>query len=73
MVRPFLFVAVDDSATAEVIRAHLNAYFVSWQDTDVVHAHFTGNSGNDFVPVLKPDAEHRVAECFDDNAVLLDE
>ena len=67
-----ILVTVDDTAPAEVIRTHLHTHLVSREDTDVVHAHLAGNGRENLVPVLKPDTKHRVRQCLNDNAVLLD-
>ena len=67
-----LLVAVDDTAPAEVIRTHLHTHLIARENADIVHTHLTGNGRENLVPVLKPDTEHRVRQCLDNNAVLLD-
>ena len=38
---PFLFVAINDATTSQVISAQLNNYAVLWEDANVVLAHFS--------------------------------
>jgi hypothetical protein len=48
----FLLIPVYDPATAQIIRAHFNAYFISRQNTDIVHTHFTRNCRQDLMAIL---------------------
>ena len=62
---------VSDAAFREVIGGHFDLYLVAGQDFDVVHAHLAGDMGDDLVSVFQFDAEHGVAEGFDDGSVKL--
>ena len=39
-------------------------HLVSGQDADVVHAHLSGDMGEDFVSIFELDAKHRVGQWF---------
>ena len=67
-----LLVAECDTALGEVIGRHLHSDTVTGKNLDIVHAHLAGDVGSDFMSVFKFHTEHRVAEGFDDNAVLFD-
>ena len=59
-------VAVGDPTALEVIRRQLNLDAVTWKDTDVVHAHLSGDVSENFVAVLEFYPEHCIRERFDD-------
>ena len=61
--------AVSDAAFREVIGRHFYLHLVSGEDFDVVHAHLAGDMGDDLVSVFQFDAEHGVAEGFDNGSV----
>ena len=67
-----LLVAEGYSALREVVGRHFDSHLVAGQNFYVVHTHFAGDVGCEFVAVFKFDAKHRVAECFDDYSVLFD-
>ncbi len=46
-----LFVAVDDAATSQGVRAQFYDHAVLWEDTDVVLAHLSRDVRKDFVTV----------------------
>ena len=64
-----LLVTVSDAAFREVIGGHFNLHLVAGENLDVMHAHFPGDMGDNLVSVLQFDAEHGVAERFDNGAV----
>ena len=53
-------VAENDAALGEVVRTHLYLYLVAGEDTDVVHAHLTGDVGDDGYAVFEFYTEHCV-------------
>lgn len=57
-----------DSALCQIIYRNLDRDLIAREDTDIIHAHFTGNvSGND-VTVCQFDTEYRVRQYFNDHA-----
>src|SRR6266513_2544240 len=55
-------VAVDDPASREVVRRELDSDAIAWRDADEVAAHAAGGVGDQLVPALHLDLEHRVRE-----------
>src|SRR5262245_56387937 len=53
---------IDDTAFGEVVRTHLDQHLVAGQHADAVLAHAAGRVGDDFMAVLKLDAEVGVGE-----------
>ena len=62
---------VSDAAFGEVVGRHLDLHLVAGEDFDVVHAHLATDVCGDLVPVFELNAEHGVAEGFDDGSVKL--
>src|SRR4029450_9262798 len=58
------FVAIGDATPAEVVGRELDLHTITREDADVMHAHLAGDVGQDLVPVLQFDTEHRVGEGF---------
>ncbi len=54
-----LLVAVNDTASVEVVWAHFNLHSVLWEDSNVVLTHLTRDSG-----------EHHVSIYLDDTFLL---
>jgi hypothetical protein len=52
VVSVFLFVSETDSSFGQVVRGHFHLHFVTGENLDVVHTHFTGDVGNDLMPIL---------------------
>ena len=67
-----LLEAVRDASAIQVIDRQLNRDLVTRQDLDVMHTHLAGNMGQDLVPVLKLDLEHRVGQRLEDGTFKLD-
>ena len=67
-----LLVAVDDASTREVVGRKLHDNAVLGKDTNVVLAHLSADVGENLVPVLQLDAEHRIGQRFDYPALDLD-
>ena len=60
---------VRNATFREVIGGHFDLHFVTGQDLDVVHTHFAGDMSDNLVSVFQFDAEHGVAEGFDNGSV----
>ena len=60
-----LLVSVGDATTGQVVRSEFDLHLVAREDTDVVHAHLSGNVGQDLVSVLEFDSEYRVGQWLD--------
>src|SRR5579871_1611994 len=72
----WLLVAVGDATAREVVRCQLHLDLVAGSDADVVHAHLSGDVGEDLVPVLQLAPKHGVRQrfydrAFDQNRVVL--
>ena len=65
-LRLFFFTAVYDAAAGQIVRGQLDAHFVSRQNPDVVHPHFSRDMGQDDVAALDLNAEHCVRKRFQD-------
>src|SRR5215471_6865707 len=51
-------VAIDNAASAEVVRCQLHLNPIPWQDADVVHSHFPRDVCQHLVTVFQLDSEH---------------
>ena len=63
-----LLVPVRDATPSEVVGGEFHLHLVAGKDADVVHAHLSGDVGQDFVPVVERDLEHCVRKRFEDLA-----
>src|ERR1035437_8614788 len=64
-----LAIAVDDASPREVVRRQLDADAVAGRDADEVAPHATRCVGDELVPVLELDLEHRVRQSLGDDGV----
>jgi len=69
----WLLVAVSDSAPAQIVWRHFYRHTVTRQDSDVVHAHFSGNGCGYDVPVLKLYLKNGVRQRFQHFSVLFNQ
>jgi hypothetical protein len=69
---PPLLVAVGDPTSFEVVRGQFYLYAVARKDPDVVHTHFSRDVGQNFVAVLKFDAEHCIGKGLDNGPLQYD-
>ena len=63
-----LLQSVGDASAGEVVGRELDPDAVTWQDPDEVHPQLAADVGEDVMPVLELDPEHRVREGLDDRA-----
>jgi hypothetical protein len=63
-----LLVSIGDPTSGEVVRGEFNLYLVARKDADVVHAHLSGNMGQNLVAVFELDPKHGVWEGLGDRA-----
>ncbi len=57
-----LLIAVSDSSALQVVGGQLNLDTIAGQNTDVMHAHFSGDMGQHLVAVFELDAEHCIGQ-----------
>ena len=67
-----LLVAVDDTSAFQVVRGQFHDDAVLGEDADVVLAHLATDVGENLMPVVKLDTEHRVLQGLDDATLDLD-
>ena len=63
-----LLVSIRDATAGEVVWGELNLHLVAWEDSDVVHPHFSRDVRQHLVAVLQLYPEHCVGERFEDRA-----
>ena len=63
-----LLVPVRDATSGEVVGGEFHLHLVAGENADVVHAHLSGDVGQDFVPVVERDLEHGDRKRFEDLA-----
>ena len=63
-----LLVAISDPTTSEVVRRQLNLDAITGQNSDVMHPHFPGDMGQNFVAIFEFDAEHGVRQRLGDRS-----
>ena len=68
-----LFISEIDPAACQVVRRQFHPHFVTRQNPDVVHAHFSGDRSQDLMPIFQPDAKHGIGEGLQNDAILLDQ
>ena len=61
-----------DPALGQVIRRHLNGYFVTGQDLNEIHSELAGNMCQNVVSVANVNFEHRIRQCIGYDALNLD-
>jgi hypothetical protein len=64
-----LFIPEGDPGLCQIVWTHFQLHFITWQNFDVVHPHFTGNMCCHNVSVFKFNPEHGVAQCFNNGSV----
>ena len=72
MSRVSLLASPGDPTLSQIIRRHLNGYFVTGQDLDEVHAELAGNVYQNGVSVANVDFEHSIRQCIGYDALNLD-
>ena len=70
--RSFLLTSPGDPTTGQIVRRHLNGYFVSGQDADEVHAQLAGDVSQDDVAVSDVHMERGIGQGLGHNAFQLD-
>ena len=66
-------VAVDDTASGEVVGAQLDDNSILGQDADVVLTHLSRNVAENHVAILELHTEHRVRQGLNDRAFHLND
>ena len=67
------FVPQNDSTSGQIIGAHFYRYFIAWQNADIVHPHFSGNSTNDLMTIFQSYPEHCVGQSLNNNSFLFNQ
>ena len=68
-----LFVAVDDSAAAQVVRGQLYDYAILRENSNVMLTHLSRDVSEHYVPVCQLNTKHRVGQGFNNLALDLDD
>ena len=61
-----------DPTLSQIVRRHLNGYFVTGQDLDEIHTKLAGNVCQNGVSVANVDFEHCIRQCIGNDALNLD-
>ena len=67
-----LLASPGDPTLSQIVRRHLNGYFVTGQDLDEVHAELAGNVCQNGVSVANVDFEHSIRQCIGYDALNFD-
>lgn len=67
-----LFRSENDPGSAQIVRCQLNCHLVAGKNTDVVHAHLSGDMAQDHMPIIKFDLEGGIGEVFENLTLHLD-
>jgi hypothetical protein len=68
-----LLVSEIDPTPCQIVWRKFYTNFVARQNADVMHPHFSGDRGQNFVTVFKLYPEHSIRQCFQNNTILLDQ
>lgn len=68
-----LLIAIDNTASGEIVWAQLNNHAIFRKNTDVVLSHLARDVGKNFVSVGQLNAKHRVGKSFDHCALDFDD
>jgi hypothetical protein len=68
-----LFIPENDPSPAQIVRTHFHSHFVAWQNTDIVHSHFSGDGGQYLMSIFQLHPEHSIAQGFQNYAILFDQ
>ena len=69
---PDLLTSPGDPTLSQIIRRHLNGYFVTRQDPDEIHTELAGNVRQNGVSVANVDFEHSIRQCIGYDALNFD-
>ena len=72
MSRVSLLASPGDPTLSQIIRRHLNGYFVTGQDLDEIHSKLAGNVCQNGVSVANVNFEHSIRQCIYYDALNLD-
>ena len=67
-----LLASPGDPTLSQIIRRHLNGYFVTGQDLNEVHSELAGNMCQNGVSVANVNLEHSIRQCIGYDALNLD-
>jgi hypothetical protein len=67
-----LFIPENDPAPCKVVWTHFHPHFITGENADVMHPHFSGNSSQNFMAVFKLYLEHSITQRLNNRSVLLD-
>ena len=72
MSRVSLLASPGDPTLSQIIRRHLNGYFVTGQDLNEIHSELAGNVCQNDVTVANVNSEHCIRQRIDNDALNLD-
>ena len=67
-----LLASPGDPALGQIIRRHLNGYFVTGQDLNEIHSELAGNVCQNHMPAANIDFEHRIRQRIGYDALKFD-
>ena len=67
-----LLASPGDPTLCQIIRRHLNGYFVTGQDLNEIHSELAGNVCQNGVTVANVNSEHCIRQCIGYDALNLD-
>ena len=67
-----LLTSPGDPTLSQIVRRHLNGYFVTGQDLNEIHSELAGNVCQNGVTVANVNSEHCIRQCIDYDALNLD-
>ena len=67
-----LLASPGDPTLSQIVRRHLNGYFVTGQDLNEIHSELAGNVCQNGVTVANVNSEHCIRQCIDYDALNLD-
>ena len=69
---PVLLASPGDPTLSQIIRRHLNGYFITGQDLNEIHSELAGNVCQNGVSVANVNFEHCIRQCIGYDALNLD-
>ena len=67
-----LLASPGDPTLSQIVRRHLNGYFVTGQDLNEIHSELAGNVCQNGVSVANVNFEHSIRQCISYDALNLD-
>lgn len=68
-----LFEPIRDTSAGEIIRRQFDRHLIARQNSDEMHAHFSGNMRENLVTIIQLHSEHCIGERFSNRPLNLDD